>query len=98
MNLPKSYYRFENNCLRLHVHLQPNAKKNAIDGIHGDALKIRLAAPPIDGKANEALIDFLAKQCDIPKRSISIEHGKHSRKKWIKLINPKNIQQLINYD
>lgn len=44
----------------LHLHIQPGAKKTEVVGLHGDALKIRLAAPPVDGKANAALLAFLA--------------------------------------
>ena len=49
----------------LTLHIQPGAKKTEVVGLHGDALKIRLASPPVDGKANEALIAFLAEKLGI---------------------------------
>lgn len=91
-----SYYRFDHNDLWLHIHLQPGAKQNAVSGLHGDALKIRIAAPPIDDRANEALIDFIAQACKVPKRFVTIERGHHSRDKWIKVENPQHTASLIN--
>ena len=63
------------------VHLQPRSSKNEITGVHGDRLKIRLTAPPVDSKANEALCDFLAEKLGVSKSSVSIVRGEKSRKK-----------------
>lgn len=63
------------------VHASPRASKNRIEGLHGDALKIRLKAPPVDGKANEALIGFLSDALDIPQRRITLLSGQASRHK-----------------
>ena len=65
------------------VKVQPRARKNGITGTLGDALKLALTAPPIEGKANEAVIDFLADFFDIPRSSITIASGKTSRLKTI---------------
>lgn len=65
----------------LTLHIQPGAKKTEVAGAHGDALKIRLAAPPVDGKANAALIDYLAERLDIPKNRITLKSGQTSRRK-----------------
>ena len=65
------------------VKVQPRARKNAITGTFGDALKLALTAPPIEGKANEAVIDFLADFFDIPRSSITIASGKTSRLKAV---------------
>lgn len=65
----------------LTLHIQPGAKKTEVAGIHGDALKIRLAAPPVDGKANAALIDFIATVLDLPKAAITLKSGQTSRRK-----------------
>ena len=51
----------------LRLHIQPGAKKTEIAGLHGEALKIRLAAPPVDGKANACLVEFLARQLGVAK-------------------------------
>ncbi|MDR2637099.1 MAG: DUF167 domain-containing protein [Zoogloeaceae bacterium] len=69
-------------CL-LTLHVQPGAKKTAIAGLHGDALKIRLAAPPVDGKANIALMHSLASWLDLPKAALTLKAGQASRRKTI---------------
>lgn len=65
----------------LTVHVQPKASRTECVGIHGDALKIRVAAPPVDGAANEELIRFLANQCSIPRTSVLIQSGAEGRHK-----------------
>jgi len=70
---------------RIAVHIVPRASKTEIVGMHGDALKIRLAAPPVDGKANQALIAFLAAHYNVPARAISIVSGETSRRKVIEI-------------
>lgn len=69
--------------MRLTVKIQPNAKKSEIVGYEGDALKIRIKAPPVEGKANEELIRFLSKKWKVPKSEIRIMHGQHSKTKMI---------------
>ena len=69
--------------MALTLHIQPGAKKTEIVGLHGDALKIRLAAPPVDGKANEALLGFLAGRLGIPRASLSLKSGQTSRRKVV---------------
>jgi|ERR1035438_7412184 uncharacterized protein (TIGR00251 family) len=65
------------------VKVHPRAKKNAITGEVGDALKVSLTAPPVDGKANEACIEFFAKILKVPRSSIAIAAGQTSRNKVI---------------
>ena len=67
------------------VKVQPNASKTCAGGREGEFLKIRLAAPPADGKANEALIEFLARRLSIPKSSVQIRSGVSSRRKVIQV-------------
>lgn len=69
----------------LTLHIQPGAKKTEVAGVHGDALKIRLAAPPVDGKANAALIDFLAARLGLSKSQLSLKSGQTSRRKVLEL-------------
>lgn len=69
----------------LKVHIQPGAKRNEIVGQYGDAIKIRLKAPPVEGRANEALINFLAEKLRIPKSSITIIRGHTSRQKVLSI-------------
>ena len=70
-----------NNSISLTVHVQPKSSKNRIAGLHGDAVKICITAPPVDGKANSALIVFLAKFFNIPKSAVTLKSGKQSRTK-----------------
>jgi uncharacterized protein len=67
------------------VKVHPRAKKNAITGGVGDALKLSLTAPPVDGKANEACIDFFAKLLKVPRSSVTIAAGQTSRNKVIRV-------------
>ena len=69
----------------LTLHIQPGARKTEIAGQHGDALKIRLAAPPVDGKANEALIKFFADALGLPKSAVTIKSGQTSRRKALEV-------------
>lgn len=71
--------------ITLTLHIQPGAKKTEFAGLHGDALKIRLAAPPVDGKANEALIKFVAETLKLPKSAVSLKSGQSSRRKVLEL-------------
>ena len=63
------------------VHAQPGAKKTAVAGLHGESLKVRVAAPPVEGKANDALTAFVAKALGLPRRAVSIVKGESSREK-----------------
>ena len=69
------------NSLVLTVYVQPKASQTKVVGIHGDALKISVTAPPVEGKANAALIKFLAKLLGIPKSAITIQSGEQGRTK-----------------
>lgn len=73
------------NGITLRLHIQPGAKKTEVVGLHGDALKIRLAAPPVDGKANACLIAFLAEQLGVAKAAISLVSGDTSRAKRVSI-------------
>jgi uncharacterized protein (TIGR00251 family) len=67
------------------LHIQPNAKRSGVAGCFGDLLKIRLHAPPVDGKANEALISYLADMLDVPKNAVTITHGHTGKRKIIEI-------------
>jgi uncharacterized protein len=69
----------------LHVHVVPNAKIDKVVGEHGRAIKIKLRAPALEGKANSALISFLADELNISQRAIVLEHGQKSRHKLIRI-------------
>lgn len=65
----------------LKVHVQPNATRTECVGIHGDALKVRVAARPLDGAANDALIRFIAVRCGVPQANVVIQAGAEGRRK-----------------
>ena len=67
----------------LELHVQPGASRSEFAGKHGERIKIRLAARAVDGKANEALIEFLAGHYHVPKRNVRIESGLKSRQKRV---------------
>ena len=69
----------------LRLHIQPGAKKTEVAGLHGEALKIRLAAPPVEGKANACLIAFLADRLGVTKSAISLVSGGTSRAKRVRI-------------
>jgi uncharacterized protein (TIGR00251 family) len=71
--------------ITLTLHIQPGAKKTEFAGLHGDALKIRLAAPPVDGKANEALIRFVAETLGLAKSAVHLKSGQTSRRKVLEV-------------
>jgi len=65
--------------------VQPRAPRDEVSGVHGDALKIRLAAPPVDGAANDALVNFLAAVFAVPRRAVRILAGESSRSKLVEI-------------
>lgn len=67
------------------VKVQPRAKKNGITGELGNALKLALTAPPVDGRANEACIEFFANLLEVPRSSVTIASGETSRNKVIRV-------------
>ena len=67
------------------IKVQPRARKNAITGEIGEALKIALTAPPVEGKANQACVDFLAEFLNVPRGSVTIVGGQTSRNKLIRV-------------
>ena len=71
--------------LTLTLHIQPGAKKTEVAGEHGDALKIRLAAPPVDGKANAALLAFIAERLGVAKSAVTLKSGQTSRRKVVEV-------------
>ncbi len=67
----------------LAIHLQPRAARTELAGLHGDALKVRVAAPPVEGAANEALCAFLAHRLALPRSRVRLLRGATSRAKVV---------------
>lgn len=72
-------------AVRFSVRVQPRASRSEVDGLHGDALKIRVHAPPVDGAANEAVIEVLAEALGVPRRAVTIVAGQASRTKVVEV-------------
>ena len=91
------FYQKTEEGYRLFVHLQPGAKENKIVGLHGNAIKIRLLASPVEGKANQALIDFLASKLSLSSGFIYLVGGPTSREKTllIKGVKEDSLKKLI---
>ena len=72
--------------LRIEVIVVPRSSRTRVTGVHDQRLRIQLAAPPVDGKANDALVRFLAQTLDIAKAQIEITSGGNGRRKTVRLI------------
>ncbi len=83
----KSALNERHGTLFVSVHLQPKASKTELAGMHGDALKVRVAAPAVENAANEACLEFFAKILQLPKSNVRLHSGKTSRHKVIALEN-----------
>jgi uncharacterized protein (TIGR00251 family) len=82
------------------VRVIPRARKSEIAGVRADAVLIRLAAPPVDGAANAALVDFLRRQLELPARSIRILSGERARLKRLAVsgVTVETVRRLLNLD
>jgi hypothetical protein len=81
-------WTWQDKNLKLLVHVQPGSKSTQLAGLHGDRLKIRLKAPPVDGKANRLLVAFVSELFKVPKSSVSIDKGETSRQKTLIIEDP----------
>jgi len=92
---PAGWFQWDQSALLLSITVQPGAKRDEFVGQHGQAVKVRIHAPPIDGRANERLIEFLASAFGTPRTSVSLIRGAGSRLKKIKIDNPRRIPQVL---
>jgi uncharacterized protein (TIGR00251 family) len=69
--------------VQLQLHVQPGASRTGIAGLHGDALKVRVAAPPAEGRANKELLDYLAEVLGVPRARIAVVKGETGRRKTL---------------
>lgn len=83
------WYRRNGCIITLTLHVQPGAKRNRIAGLHGEALKLSLAAPPIEGRANEALLKYVAELFDVPPCQVELRQGRKSRHKAVAVTGSK---------
>ena len=95
-----TWYHHENQMITLKVIVQPGSKKNEVLGLHDEALKIKLTTPAIEGRANAALLKFIAQLFDVPKTYVTLKRGDKSRHKTIQIKNsrvrPEDILKRVN--
>lgn len=89
--MPVPWYRWDGTDLLLDVHVQPGARHDRIEGTHGERLKIRIRAAPVDGKANSHLLRFLAASFGVATRQVSIEAGAGTRTKRVRIRQPQRL-------
>lgn len=89
-----SWYLWEEDVLVLNLHLQPKASKDEWVGLYGDRLKLRITAPPVDGKANQYLLAFLAKEFGVSKTDCQLVFGESGRQKRIAITAPQCFPKL----
>ena len=89
--MPAPWLKWDGEDLLLAVHVQPGARTDRLDGTHGDRLKIRISAPPVDGKANNHLLRYLAGLFDVPLRNVSLISGAAARSKRIRIHRPERL-------
>jgi uncharacterized protein (TIGR00251 family) len=82
------YFEEKEECIILTVRVVPRASRDGIQGVLGDALKIRIMAPPVEGKANTYLVKFLSKLWKVPRANIAILSGETGRNKRLRISNP----------
>ncbi len=92
--MPHDWCHRHAESLRIAVHVQPGARVSEVLGEIGDALKIRLQAPPVDGKANEALIAFIADKLDVRQRDVRILRGQTSRQKLLDIDSTLSVEEV----
>ena len=83
-----AWLREEADALVLTLHVQPGAAHTSVDGEHGEALKLRLAAAPVEGKANAELLRWLARAFGVPRRNVVLLRGETSRAKVLRIVTP----------
>lgn len=93
-----SFFSWHQHDLHLQVKVQPKSSKNRVVGPLGDALKINITAPPVDGKANDCLSKYLAKQFHVPVSSVAIVKGRNGRNKRLIVTRPAVIPDWMTPD
>ncbi|MBK8957912.1 MAG: DUF167 domain-containing protein [Proteobacteria bacterium] len=83
-----AWYRWQAGALILELKVQPRARHNGVEGLHDDALKVRITAPPVDDKANEALCRWLADDFGAARAAVTVLRGATSRNKVVQIARP----------
>jgi uncharacterized protein len=86
-----TWYREDSNSVTFSVRVVPRASRSEVVGIHDGALKVKVAAPPVEGAANQELVRFLAKKFRMPRASVTLISGANSKNKVIRVANPTDV-------
>ena len=97
MVLPHPWYRWEGDDLVIEVYLQPRASRDEISGPQENHLRVRVTAPPVEGKANRHLCAYLAKLCGVAKSQVVISSGETSRYKRVQISAPRTLPPHIDW-
>ncbi len=89
--MARPWYRWDDEDLILHLRVQPRASRDELCGVHGDSYRVRITAPPVDGKANSHLTAFLAKAFGVSKGAVTLEAGDSSREKRVRIRHPNRL-------
>lgn len=90
-----AWCRWDGDDLLLWIKAQPRSSRDAFAEVMDDVIKLRITAPPVDGKANAHIVAWLAKQFKVPKSAVSIESGDSARRKRIRISNPARIPGVL---
>lgn len=71
--------------VRIHFHVQPGASNSEVAGLHGDRIRLRIQSPPVDGRANAAVIAWVAERFEVPRRDVKLVRGEKSREKTVEV-------------
>jgi hypothetical protein len=91
MQVQETWYRWQDEALLLRVRVQPRAKRDELIGPQGGHLKVRITAPPVDGKANDHLCRFLAKEFGVPQSRVELLAGDQTRLKRVRIHDPRKL-------
>ncbi len=91
------WLRADGDGVMLTLHIQPGAKRTEVVGLHGEALKIRLASPPVDGKANDALLAFISGKVGAGRTAVELVSGQTSRSKRVRIagVTPERVAEAL---
>lgn len=89
-----NWYIYQQGVLTLSLHVQPKASKDEWVGLHGDRLKLRIKAPPIDGRANQHLLKFIAGEFGVSKSACTLIAGESGREKRVAITAPRKLPDL----
>lgn len=86
-----AWFRWDGDALTLEIRVQPRASRDEIVGPHGEQLKVRITAPPVDGKANQHLVRFLAKSFGVAPSAVTLVGGETGRDKRLRIQAPREL-------